>query len=242
MRRGPQGQVSSWTKNPPCFRVPGRRIDPVPGGRGKDESEVPVGLPALEGGLDDVHVELLQVLPNQRGQVVARLEGGDRKPSARQRECGATGAAPDLEQPVPGAEPGGRDERLEQPVWILGSCAVVQLGGPVKGLAQVNTIVIGSCGWPRGPIRWGVHRPTLSEDRIPSEPPNRAGPRRAAKSAPTSGGGDVLEGHVDLIDLRPCAARLGQRARAEVVDAGAVARHAARRRDITRRVGTGEEW
>jgi hypothetical protein len=140
----PQGQVPTGPQRRPGPLEADGRVHPVPRRSGEHQAGRLLRPPVLEPPLDHLDVEPGQVPAGRRGELGAQFHAGDAESPPGQRQRSLARGAPDLQQPIPGLQPGQRNKIVVQRFGIVGPDSVVDLGRLVKRLPQPLALSIGS--------------------------------------------------------------------------------------------------
>jgi hypothetical protein len=132
----PKRQVPSRPQRLPGALVPHPWVDPVPRRGREHQADRFARPPVLEPFRYHFDIEPSQVPAGDRGELAAQLQAGDTEPAPGQRQRGLARGAPDFQQPVPGRQPGQRDQVLEQGLGVIGPDPVVDPGRLVKRLPE----------------------------------------------------------------------------------------------------------
>ena len=123
-----EGKVTSAAKGLPRLAVPHFRIDPLPGGGGEHQVEGQVSVPVLEVAQDHLGAEADKVPAGGDHEIGARLDAGDLKAAAGQREGCLAGGTADLQDAISRAEAGRGDELPKQLLGVVGASTLVGFG------------------------------------------------------------------------------------------------------------------
>jgi hypothetical protein len=98
-------------------------------------------VPVLKAGLDDLDIVVGEVLPGTSCKGGTRLQRGHPKTTPGQRHGGLPRSRADLKHSVPRPQPGDVDEPIKQPLGILRSGVLVEVGGSVESSPEAFAVL-----------------------------------------------------------------------------------------------------